>query len=49
MIDDELVLAISGGIDGAKLAPGLQGVLPLRRLVVVVNTGDDFEHLGPPR
>ena len=40
------VLALSGGIGGAKLALGLQGVLPPGALSVVVNTGDDFEHLG---
>jgi LPPG:FO 2-phospho-L-lactate transferase len=40
------VLALSGGIGGAKLALGLQGVLEPGRLTVVVNTGDDFEHLG---
>jgi LPPG:FO 2-phospho-L-lactate transferase len=40
------VLALSGGIGGAKLALGLQGVLAPGGLSVVVNTGDDFEHLG---
>jgi LPPG:FO 2-phospho-L-lactate transferase len=40
------VLALSGGIGGAKLALGLQHVLPPGRLTVVANTGDDFEHLG---
>jgi LPPG:FO 2-phospho-L-lactate transferase len=40
------VLAISGGIGGAKLALGLQHVLPPHALTVAVNTGDDFEHLG---
>jgi LPPG:FO 2-phospho-L-lactate transferase len=40
------VLALSGGIGGAKLAVGLQHVLPPGELTVVVNTGDDFEHLG---
>jgi LPPG:FO 2-phospho-L-lactate transferase len=43
---DGLVLAMSGGIGGAKLALGLSRVLPPGRLVVVANTGDDFEHLG---
>src|SRR3954464_4500012 len=41
-----LVLALSGGIGGAKLALGLSRVLPAGELLVVVNTGDDFEHLG---
>ena len=40
------VLALSGGIGGAKLALGLYRVLPPRALTVVANTGDDFEHLG---
>ncbi|HUN46931.1 MAG TPA: 2-phospho-L-lactate transferase [Stellaceae bacterium] len=40
------VLALSGGIGGAKLALGLDRVLPPGKLVVVANTGDDFEHLG---
>ncbi|HWK51518.1 MAG TPA: 2-phospho-L-lactate transferase [Steroidobacter sp.] len=40
------VLALSGGIGGAKLAVGLQHVLAPGELTVAVNTGDDFEHLG---
>jgi LPPG:FO 2-phospho-L-lactate transferase len=40
------VLALSGGIGGAKLALGLYRVLPPGQLTVVANTGDDFEHLG---
>lgn len=40
------VLALSGGVGGAKLALGLARVLPPGRLTVVANTGDDFEHLG---
>jgi LPPG:FO 2-phospho-L-lactate transferase len=40
------VVALSGGIGGAKLALGLSRVLPPERLIVVANTGDDFEHLG---
>jgi LPPG:FO 2-phospho-L-lactate transferase len=43
---DGLVLALSGGIGGAKLALGLSRVLRPERLIVVANTGDDFEHLG---
>jgi LPPG:FO 2-phospho-L-lactate transferase len=42
----QYVLAFSGGIGGAKLALGLQQVLPAHALTVVVNTGDDFEHLN---
>jgi LPPG:FO 2-phospho-L-lactate transferase len=40
------VLALCGGVGGAKLALGLQAVLAPGELRVVVNTGDDFEHLG---
>ena len=40
------VLALSGGVGGAKLALGLARVLPSGNLTVVANTGDDFEHLG---
>jgi LPPG:FO 2-phospho-L-lactate transferase len=39
------VLALAGGGGGAKLAAGLAHVLG-ERLTVLVNTGDDFEHLG---
>jgi LPPG:FO 2-phospho-L-lactate transferase len=45
-VDDGDVLALSGGIGGAKLALGLSRILPPERLIVVANTGDDFEHLG---
>src|SRR6202142_3643284 len=41
-----LVLALSGGVGGAKLALGLSRILPPDELLVVANTGDDFEHLG---
>ncbi|MCB2049162.1 MAG: 2-phospho-L-lactate transferase [Novosphingobium sp.] len=40
------ILALSGGVGGAKLAAGLCAVLPPERLTIAVNTGDDFEHLG---
>ena len=39
-------LAITGGIGGAKLALGLSRTLPVDDVAFVVNTGDDFEHLG---
>lgn len=42
----DLVLALSGGVGGAKLVLGLGKVAPADRLIVVANTGDDFEHLG---
>ena len=40
------VLALSGGVGGAKLAAGLANILPPDQLTIAVNTGDDFEHLG---
>jgi LPPG:FO 2-phospho-L-lactate transferase len=43
---DGFVVALSGGIGGAKLALGLYRVLPPGALTVVANTGDDFIHLG---
>ena len=39
-------LALTGGIGGAKLALGLSRLLAGNRLALVVNTGDDFRHLG---
>ncbi len=40
------VLALSGGVGGAKLALGIAHAMPPEALVVVANTGDDFEHFG---
>lgn len=40
------VVAFSGGVGGAKLSAGLAGTLQGKDLTIVVNTGDDFEHLG---
>lgn len=42
---DRVVLLV-GGVGGAKLALGLARVLPPQALTIIVNTGDDFEHLG---
>ncbi|MDH3287339.1 MAG: 2-phospho-L-lactate transferase [Betaproteobacteria bacterium] len=41
-----MIVALAGGVGGARLAAGLAAVVPPQRLAVVVNTGDDFEHLG---
>jgi LPPG:FO 2-phospho-L-lactate transferase len=46
MTADTRVLALCGGIGGAKLALGLARVLPPGALTIAANTGDDFEHLG---
>lgn len=40
------VLVLSGGGGGARLAGALSGEAKGRQVVVVTNTGDDFEHLG---
>ena len=40
------ILALTGGIGGAKLGLGLSRILSPAELAFVVNTGDDFEHLG---
>ena len=40
------VAALAGGVGGAKLADGLAQILPPDSLTLIVNTGDDFEHLG---
>ena len=41
-----MIIALSGGIGGAKLALGLAQVLPPEELLIIANTGDDFEHFG---
>jgi LPPG:FO 2-phospho-L-lactate transferase len=40
------VVALAGGVGGARLVDGLDRVLPEDALDVVINTGDDFEHWG---
>ena len=40
------VVALSGGVGGAKLALGLATLLAPEELTIVANVGDDFEHLG---
>jgi LPPG:FO 2-phospho-L-lactate transferase len=39
------IAALAGGVGGAKLAAGLQDQIA-DSLTVIVNTGDDFDHLG---
>lgn len=43
---DYNVVCLAGGVGGAKLAEGLAQILPPGALTVIVNTGDDFQHLG---
>lgn len=45
-IESLKVVALAGGVGGAKLAVGLNNVLPAENLTIIVNTGDDFEHFG---
>ncbi len=40
------IVAFAGGVGGAKLADGLALVIPPQDLVIIVNTADDFTHLG---
>src|SRR5689334_5160711 len=40
------VALLCGGVGGAKLARGFHLLRPDVALTVIVNTGDDFEHLG---
>lgn len=40
------VVALAGGVGGAKLAYGLYQLVLPENLTIIVNTGDDFEHVG---
>jgi LPPG:FO 2-phospho-L-lactate transferase len=40
------IVALAGGVGGAKLAHGLAQILAPEDLTIIVNTGDDFEHMG---
>lgn len=40
------IVALSGGVGGAKLALGLARIMPGDALSIVANTADDFEHMG---
>jgi LPPG:FO 2-phospho-L-lactate transferase len=40
------ICALAGGVGGARLAHGLQQLPAPGSLSVIVNTGDDFDHLG---
>jgi LPPG:FO 2-phospho-L-lactate transferase len=45
-MNPKLIGVLTGGIGGAKLCLGLQRTLPAQSLRIIVNTGDDFVHLG---
>jgi LPPG:FO 2-phospho-L-lactate transferase len=40
------IVALAGGVGGAKLADGLAQILSPEDLTIIVNTGDDVEHFG---
>lgn len=40
------ILVLTGGVGGAKLVHGLADLLAPQDLTAIVNTGDDFTHLG---
>ncbi|NIS81679.1 MAG: 2-phospho-L-lactate transferase [Anaerolineales bacterium] len=40
------IAALTGGVGGAKLVDGFAAIMAAENLAVVVNSGDDFEHLG---
>lgn len=41
-----MIVALAGGVGGAKLAHGLYAVLPPDQLTVVINTADDLDLFG---
>ena len=43
---DKNVVALAGGVGGAKLAYGLAQIVPPESLTIIVNSADDFEHLS---
>lgn len=43
-----MIIVLCGGVGGAKLAQGLAAAVPPGGLLTIVNTGDDFTHLGLP-
>src|SRR5436305_8969511 len=49
--ESQMIVALAGGVGGAKLADGLNAELPEGELTVVVNSADDFElhglHISP--
>lgn len=45
-LQTQKVVALVGGVGGAKLAMGLARVLPPENLTIIVNVADDFWHYG---
>lgn len=48
MNEGEQVVVLTGGVGGAKLVLGLAQIMPPERIIAIVNTGDDFRHMGLP-
>ena len=46
MSSNRHIVALAGGVGGAKLADGLAQLVSPENLTIIVNTADDFEHLG---
>jgi LPPG:FO 2-phospho-L-lactate transferase len=46
MLTDYKIVALAGGVGGAKMVDGLAQVLQPEQLTIIGNTGDDFIHLG---
>lgn len=44
--NNKQIVVIAGGVGGAKLAAGMAEIVPPDHLTIIVNTGDDFQHLG---
>ena len=40
------VTVLTGGVGGAKLVLGLTRILPPDKITAIINTGDDFRHVG---
>ena len=45
-LKDVKIVALAGGVGGAKLAHGLAQIIPAHNLTILVNVGDDFDHFG---
>ena len=45
-MSEDNILALSGGVGGAKLSWGLDKITAQNTLTIIANTGDDFIHLG---
>ena len=41
-----MIVVLTGGTGGAKFVHGLRQIVPPQQVAYIVNTGDDFEHIG---